>query len=693
MTFILSILLFCLCVVPVRAIFQIKNKVQSLLAIYLVWFGLIILAAEISGFLVLLSNQWFFLILQVLEAAVLWGIWWKKGKPALFLMDGNQITTWLRSVSSQAKKHLWIGLFAFMVCIGYCILAYLIVRVPPNNTDSMHTHLARVIYWLQQGSFQQLTSYSIFARIYPFNAQLNVLWTVLFSRSDQFVGFVQFFAALFCGLAIYGICRLMDGKQKYSLLISLIWLTLPQVVFQATTTQFDLVSTALFTITVFFFFDYIKNWEFRSLVLSGIGLGLSIGAKQTVFMMAPAFVIILLLLLIAKKLAFRFVLRWMAISLVSFLLMGSYIYFNNLHVYGNPLGPSEHVQSDSLGVYSFIEKLRVNPARFLVQLTNFDALPVRMANRGNQIKNDLFRYLDEKLNLQMESPNALKDIQKDFSLDEPPYYNEDLSWFGIGGALLILTSFFAGIYAAIKKKDFLSFSLVLFGISFLIFEILLRPGWDPYQGRYFIMPVALILPLAIHLFKSNPVSRLYQVMICLLVLMSFWTAILTNESKPIIGKKLFENKYQALLTSGTPDSAVGSIYKEYKLKILYVIWDNLPFQKSIAEYSDTELRTLGNQRRHLNILNAVNQSIPEDAKIGIMLVVGDFDYVFFGTKLTRILINIQPITEINQKDWLTERGISYVLISDFKRIPEIPSFLDMITQVDGWGLYTVATIP
>jgi len=89
----------------------------------------------------------------------------------------------------------------------------------------------------------------------------------------------------------------------------------------------------------------------------------------------------------------------------------------------------------------------------------------------------------------------------------------------------------------------------------------------------------------------------------------------------------------------------------------------------------------------------VNQSVPEDAKLGIMLVEGDFDYVFFGKKLTRVLINIKPITEINHKEWLAERGISYVLISNLKRIPEIPPFLHVITQVDGWGLYTVATIP
>lgn len=693
MTFLLSIFLFCISVIPIRAIFQIKSRVQSVLAIYLVWFGLTVLAVEISGFLGLLDKLWFFLILQVLEAAFIWGIWWKKGKPDIFLLNANTIITWLRSVPAHIKRHTWIGLFALLVSIGYGILAFLILRVPPNNTDSMHTHLARVVYWLQQGSFQQLTSNSVYAKIYPFNAQLNVLWTFLSSRSDQFAGFVQFFAALISGLAIYGICRLLNGQRKYSLLISLIWLTLPLVVFQATTTQFDLVSTALFTITVFFFFDYLKNHEFHSLIFSGIGLGLSIGTKQTVFMMLPAFVIILLILLIAKKLALRVILHWMAVSLVSLLLMGSYIYLNNMHVYGNPLGPLKHVRSDSLGAYSFLEKLRYNPQRFFFQFTNFDALPVRMANRGNQLKNDFFQVLDKTLNLQMESPNALKDVQKGFSLDDIPYYNEDQTWFGIGGALLILPAFLAGLFVAIKKKDFLSFSLALFGISFLIFEILLRPGWDPFQGRYFMMPVALTLPLAIHLFKSNPVSKLYQVLICLMVLISFWMAILTNESKPILGKKFFETKYQTLLSTETPDSPLGSIYKEYKLKILYVIWDNLPFQKSIADFSDAELRSMGSRRQHLNILNAVNQSVPEDAKLGIMLVEGNFDYIFFGKKQTRILININPITEINHKKWLTEQGISYVLISDLKRIPEIPPFLHVITQVDGWGLYAVAPIP
>jgi len=42
---------------------------------------------------------------------------------------------------------------------------------------------------------------------------------------------------------------------------------------------------------------------------------------------------------------------------------------------------------------------------------------------------------------------------------------------------------------------------------------------------------------------------------------------------------------------------------------------------------------------------------------------------------------------------LKELWILCILTRDLKRIPEIPSFLHVIAQVDAWVLFTVATIP
>jgi hypothetical protein len=484
----------------------------------------------------------------------------------------------------------------------------------------------------------------------------------------------------------------LDGPRKYSLLVSIIWLTFPIVVYQATSTQFDLVVTCLFTISVFFFFDYHKNKFSSSLIFSALALGLALGTKQTVFMMGPAYAIILVMLIINNKKWLKPLLQWVTLTCVSFLLLGSYIYFNNLNVYKNPLGPSNHVTADSFGNYSFSEKLIFNTPRFLYQFTNFDSLPVRLANQGNEYKNRIFKFIDSNLDLKMESKIAIKDVNKAFSLDTPPHFNEDESWFGFSAMLLIFPAFIIGIKCGIKNKDLISISLILFGISFYLFEILLRPGWDPYQGRYFILSIGILMPLVVHLFNKSFSSKIFQIFICIIVILTFTMAVFSNESKPLLGKKALENTYQTIKTTYNPEARFLQLYKEYSLKLYYFIWDNLPFQKPIHFYSNTELRVLSNLNHHLNILEAVNKSVPEKANLGIILENGDFDYVFFGPNLTRNLINITPISEISNLNWIKEKEISYILISKNERVPDIPLFLKLITDIDGWGLYKVIKI-
>ena len=84
------------------------------------------------------------------------------------------------------------------------------------------------------------------------------------------------------------------------------------------------------------------------------------------------------------------------------------------------------------------------------------------------------------------------------------------------------------------------------------------------------------------------------------MILTFSMAVLSNESKPILGKKEIELKYQALKTEYLSETQLQEIYRNYSLKFLYKIWDNLPFQKPFYYYDDTELRTLSNFKLSLS---------------------------------------------------------------------------------------------
>jgi hypothetical protein len=674
------------------AILRIRSKTSYLLSLFLIGYSLNILVAEISGFMGLLASRYFFLFLQLIFLAIITIVWLKKGKPSLW-GPFSQIN--LHNGFSKTfifiKKNLVTTGFGAIVLIGYGILAWLIIRVPPNNSDSMHTHLARVMYWLQQGSFKQLTCFSIFAKIYPFDNNLNFLWTILFSKTDKFVGFVQYFSAFFGAIAIFGLVRLLGGSKRTGFIIGFLWMTFPENVFQATTTQNDLVVTALFTICVFLFFLFIKTRNNENLFLSGLALGLSFGTKETMFMMGLGIIIMLVLFIINRKYNLKPIMNWIAIGTISFILLGSFPYINNLYYYHNPFGPSDHVVSDSFGNLSIAEKLTYNGPRLVFQFISFDSLPTRLADKGVSLRQKVFSTIFTKIGIPLDSATALKETDGSdaFSYDLTPSWNEDVAWFGPVSFLMIIPGFLAGIYFGIKKKNRMVLSLIILCLTFFLFEIILRPGWDPYQGRYFSLSTALAIPLSVELINKNIFSRIYTYLLIIIAVITFLFAVVSNQSKPILGYRMFENAFKQVESSSIPQNPIEQFSRKYELRFLSAFWTNLPFTKTIRDYDNIQLRTLSNQSAHEEIVRQVNQYVPANTVMGVILGGGTFDYVFFGPTLERILVPINPIDLLYDRAWIKEKSLQYVLISNQGRINSVPDYLVEITTVGDWSLYSV----
>lgn len=694
MLFVVSIIFLASSAFLITSLFQLKNKISYLLSIYLIGYSLNILIAEISGFLGLLSSEWIFLLLQLLVLLVILFFWIKKGKPSLL---GPLRITSLKTLCSDfwksIKQNPITALFFICVLIGYITLSWLIIRVPPNNADSMHTHLARVMYWLQQGSFKQLSSFSIFAKIYPFDNNLNVLWTILFSHSDKFVGFVQYFSTLFCAVAIFGLARLLKGSRRTALIISLLWMTFPENVFQSTTTQNDMIVSALFCSCIYLFFLFFQNKEKNILLLSGLALGLSIGTKETTFMLGLGIVVMLIIFIAKDKKNFQPIIHWTITAVICFLILGSFPYINNWVNYGNPLGPSEHVSSDSFGNYSISEKLKYNTPRLAMQFISFDSLPTRLAEKGINIRAQVFSTIFASMKTPLDSMVALKEpggIEEDFSYHLKPSWNEDFAWFGPVSFLLIIPAI---IYGLVKlfftKKDTRSIVLLIFCFTFYILEVILRPGWDPYQGRYFLISTALAVPLSAQIINKQIISKIYTIILYGIAIVTLFFAVTSNELKPILGTKLFENEFARVERLNIPENTNSFKFTKGYLKFLSALWTNMPFYQSISDFDDIQLRTLTNRSGHEEIVRRVEEYVPGDATMGVILGGGTYDYVFFGSDLERKLIPINPIPLLYDKTWIEANELEFVLISNQGRVTEIPDYLEVITTVDDWALYSV----
>jgi len=122
-----------------------------------------------------------------------------------------------------------------------------------NNYDSLTCHMTRIGFWLQNGNLQSWPTWVVTQRIYPFNAQFQILWSVLFWGSDQFAGFAQWIAALIAMLGIIGIARLAGWSRTQSLFASFIFSLFPEILLESTTTQNHLITASLLLCAFYFF--------------------------------------------------------------------------------------------------------------------------------------------------------------------------------------------------------------------------------------------------------------------------------------------------------------------------------------------------------------------------------------------------------------------------------------------------------
>jgi len=71
-----------------------------------------------------------------------------------------------------------------------------------------------------------------------------VLWTVLWWGTDRLSGFVQWMTVPVIMVGCYGVVRLLGYGRWTGAMVGLLWTTLPQVLYQSSTTQNDLVTAS-----------------------------------------------------------------------------------------------------------------------------------------------------------------------------------------------------------------------------------------------------------------------------------------------------------------------------------------------------------------------------------------------------------------------------------------------------------------
>lgn len=550
---------------------KLPTRPAKLISVVIIGFAEIVLIAEILGLIYRLSYREFWLAAQVVILLAAGYLWRRRGRPAL-KFDLAKPTLPVVIASIRAYPLLWVlGVVTFL---AYLIGAFLVLYVPPNNYDGLTYHLSRVGYWLQFDSLFPWQTYNIRQLTFPPNAEIALLWTVLLRGTDQFAGFVQWIAALVSAVGVFGLGRILHFSRAQSLFPALIYLNLSQVFLQSTTVQNDLVISLFCVSALYFLLLGLQARHYGALLISGIAIGLAIGAKSTALFILPGFACVALLLWFQNRKSFRLFVFWGSVCLVSSFVWGAYIYVVNTAAFNNPLGVGDFVEVVSSSsertnavTYSRLELLIINAPRYLTQMFDFTSLD-EVGRELTRVKYELFdRVFDN-------TPPATAWVSGawDWLTSKTIWWgpNEDVTWFGPLGVLLFLPGLGYGILLSIKRRDITPFCIALLAIVFFLAHSAAQ-RYTPAKGRYYVLPVtvASVLMIWVVTIRGAP-GHLLRIFVVFLTIVIVHNNIMMNSYKGLMNVLPIGRDRDHLAYPADPLTTLMDRYVPPDAKVIYV---------------------------------------------------------------------------------------------------------------------------
>jgi len=672
--FIFACLVLLIGSLPWVAFFRLTKTSSWLIAVYLIVSANIVLTGYIASSFHLLNQHWFFLTLHAVFGVFGWVVWHHIGRPSLW-PTSQRITLLL---GDPALLILFVG-----ILLGYMFVLAQIVLIPQNNIDGLSTHLSRIVYWRQFGTLLPWPTYMINQVVYPVNAQLQTYWTLLFLGSDKLVGSIQWMAALVTALGIFGIARLFHYDARQSAFASLIYLTFPLISLQSSTVQTDVITAAFFILPLYFLLLGLRDDSKSLLYLSAIGIGLGCGVKKSYIVLLPVLVVLAIIAAFHYGRNTKSILAWSMSLVMGVAVLGAYGYVVNWVYFGNIFGRAGYVenligvpdyQAEPIGRRDSITRARImeisvrraqtgtpvaggiigeliyNIPRLAYQSLDTSGLPRPLDGYAHKVKAELARPLFQFIGFTDVEGASFTAPGHTFDFSEKNSNDESGAWYGPLSVILLFVSFVIETTKGIRKRSLLSLLPLITLCIYLPFEIILRPGWDPYQGRYFAPVVASLSPFMAVAFSpaTQKKRNITEWIFAVLALLFLYVTILYNPSKPTFGKYADE----------------------------FDVWHN----------NRTFIQTI-QRKKERQLYYAVEKIIPPDATVGFYNPGYFLDYPLFGADLRRRVIPILSVENVLSAQWLYQQEVEYLLISSENGYPLPPSEYQPVAELKNWILF------
>ncbi len=584
---------------------RLRSTIEFALAVYLVgWAWLVAVALALSPLRWL--DRWSLaggIGLGLLCALALWVSCGRPSPPPFGRALGQ---------GRDALRNPAVLVLAVAVALGTIYIGALALFTPANDWDVLAYHLARASFWKQEHGLGYIDNAGDWRlNLNPPNAEIGQLATMLLSGNDRYAALPQLFAYAALALCVAGLARRLGFATRDAAFAALSFATLPVVALQASGALNDLVVASFLTTAAFF----ALGTGLAPLLLLALAVALAIGTKFTALTALP-----LLAMVAAVGQRPR---RWPALALAGVvgLAAGSAWYLVNAVETGALDGGAADVSGQRaeldapalattamrLGL-SFVDMSGApwpTSLLFLVPAGILAALSVFSARRGRPHSVALLTAaavtagvialpLLWELGVRIVFKAALLIGAEDALLDRIGWAinttpEPTLAWYGPVATLLLATGSVMTVVAW-RRREVSSVALALAAAPWvLLVTLTLTIVWDPWRGRFLLFGVALAAATWGVVLRSNAVA--------LAVAAVGSTALLLT----LVG---YEGKPSGLLSEPT-------------------IWGNPRWEAQTRLSGSTE------------VLRFVEESVPDDSRIGLSLIGDHHVHPYFGPRLTR----------------------------------------------------------
>ncbi len=421
----------------------------------------------------------------------------------------NSIFTPFKTVANRknwGKESFLTSILIITITIILIIYFIPSVFTLPLNFDSNNYRLPRIGYWLQERNLYHYNALDPRQLYMPINADLVMLWaTSFFNQGYPLVHLPQFLGGVLSCISTFAIGRKVGLTKLFSLAAALFFLGIPNSASQMFTSQTDLFTTGCLVAGIYFLFDGLKTGSAKFYLLFGLGLGLAVGAKGTVFFWGPGLAVLFLGLMVYQRPKLSKVVSGLLLAVVAMVGIGGFNYAQNLLTYKNILAPSEKVVFETFPKHtnrSMSESVLIRAMALFWQV--FD--PSSNIPILHPITNAGLKNMEKQIRSRMEGLKSpyVKRFDKATRWIGSQKLNEDYMTFGFLSLLLFGLGGMTAGFNMLRFRDSKAIPVLLIAISVIVYFIFfpIVRGWSVHQYRYAVILTPFMSIVSLYFFQN-----------------------------------------------------------------------------------------------------------------------------------------------------------------------------------------------